>query len=618
MAELPDFYLALNLINNIVVFNENDEEVFAGEEVKRIFYSSGFKIGTILNQCPKQDKLKEELSLVRKERKVCQFIFTGIDTKFFLFPLEYEGSNSVVLSTQDELLELSRVQRALSERDREIECLYNVGHTLESSESLDEALEICTIQLEEGFQYPRQTYVNFKIGKKVFGVNNTLENKKYRFLKEDINISLKKIGEINISLPKEKDFLEEEKTLLKEVSKKISRAIEKDRKRRSIENARKILILKNKSLIEVTKKCNANSEKLRTFFKAIHDKIFVIDKDFNIIMSNKDDIGESGKCFKKIFNYDDVCENCPAAETFRNGKNCFNERQLGEQYLTLRSYPIFDENNEVNQVLEVCHDVTNQKQIESQLIQSYKLASLGKLVAGVAHEINNPNTFILGNLKIIEEAFDDILPLLDKKYVENQDLKIARLNYDVFCENIPILIKDMINGANRTNKIVADLRNFARNDEGMLSDDVNINFIIQNNLTLTQKHIRKFAKIEFKLAKNIPIFKGSIQKLEQVFLNLIINASQAFENGSGIICIETLFDKRSNQIKIKIKDNGKGMDEKTKNRIFDPFYTTKRNKGGTGLGLSISYGIIKEHKGTISVESKINQGTTFIINMPIN
>ena len=334
-------------------------------------------------------------------------------------------------------------------------------------------------------------------------------------------------------------------------------------------------------------------------------------------MSNNEEVGESGKCYKKIFNFEQICDNCPARDTFSEGKNSFYEQQHDDQYFRLRAYPIFDDNDNVSQVLEVCSDSTMQKQIETQLIQSYKLASLGKLVAGVAHEINNPNTFILGNLKIIDEAFNDILPILDKHQLNNPGLKIARLNYEIFKENIPILIKDMVKGANRTNKIVADLRNFARKDEGKLSDDIDINDIIKNNLTLTQKHIKKIARIDFNLGKDIPVFKGSIQKLEQVLLNLIINASQAIENGDGKVGIETLFEKKSNEVLIKIADNGNGMDEKTLKNIFDPFYTTKRNKGGTGLGLSISYGIIKEHNGTISVDSKINEGTTFTIRIPV-
>ena len=617
MTDLPDFELALNLINNIIVFNEQNEEIFTGEELKKILAEFGFTTGSILAQCKKEDKLAEKLNEVRERRNVSPFRFSGVDVEFFIFPLAYNGADSVVLSAQEGLLELNRVQRDLKERVKEIECLYNVSYTLESSATLDEALEKCTIQLEDGFQYPRDTYVNFKIGDKFFGVVHPLGEKNCQFLKEDIKLNNKKKGEINVSIPKELDFLKEEEVLLKEVSGKISRALEKDRKARTVENARRVLQSKNRDLIELTKICNANREQLRTFFNAIDDKIYVIDKNFNIIMSNNNEIGESGKCYNKVFGYDKTCDNCTAQETFLEGKNTFFEKQYNDQYYALRAYPIFDDNDNVHQVLEVCHDNTKQKQIETQLIQSYKLASLGKLVAGVAHEINNPNTFILGNLKIIDEAFNDILPILDEYEQQNPDFKVARLNYDIFKENIPILIKDMVKGANRTNKIVSDLRNFARKDEGKLSDTIDINYIIKNNLTLTQKHIKKVAKIDFNLGNDIPAFKGSIQKLEQVLLNLIINAAQAIENDDGKVIIETKYEKKSNEVLIKITDNGKGMDDKTLKNIFDPFYTTKRNKGGTGLGLSISYGIIKEHNGNITVDSKINEGTTFTIRIPV-
>jgi PAS domain-containing protein len=563
MTDLPDFDLALNLINNIVVFNETNEEIFTGEEIKKILVEFGFADGSLLVDTKEEDKLVEKINEAREKRIVIPFKFSGIDVEFFIFPLTYQGNNSVVLSAQEGLLELNRVQRDLKERVKEIECLYNVSYTLESSATFDEALEKCTIQLEEGFLNPRKTFVNFKVGDKFFGVVHPLGEGNCKVLKEDIKLNNKKRGEINVSIPKELDFLKEEEVLLKEVSGKISRAIEKDRKARTVENARKVLLSKNRDLIELTKICNANRERLRTFFNAIDDKIYVIDKDFNIVMSNNEEIGESGKCYEKVFKYKKICDNCTAIDTFSEGRNTFFEKQYNDQNFTLRAYPIFDDNDNVNQVLEVCHDSTMQKQIETQLIQSYKLASLGKLVAGVAHEINNPNTFILGNLKIIDEAFNDILPILDKYQQENPDFKVARLNYEIFKENIPILIKDMVKGANRTNKIVSDLRNFARKDEGKLSDNVDINYIIKNNLTLTQKHIKKIAKIDFNLGDDIPKFKGSIQKLEQVLLNLITNAAQAIENGNGKVIIETLFEKKSNEVLIKIIDNGKGMDEKT-------------------------------------------------------
>jgi polar amino acid transport system substrate-binding protein len=293
---------------------------------------------------------------------------------------------------------------------------------------------------------------------------------------------------------------------------------------------------------------------------------------------------------------------------------------MDERYYTLNAYPIYTNDGSskiVDRVLEVCRDITNNKRMETQMFQSYKLASLGKLVAGVAHEINNPNTFILGNLKIVQEAFEDIFPILDKQFENNDKLKIARLDYKVFRENISILVNDMVNGANRTKKIVEDLRNFAKKEEEELNDDVDLNFIIKNQLTLTKKHIKKFAQLEIELNEKIPVFRGNINKLEQVLLNLTMNASDSIENGNGLIKIKTDYDEDSKKILLCVSDNGCGIDDSVLKNIFDPFFTTKKSKGGIGLGLSITYGIVKEHGGSIEVASRKGLGTTFTIRFPV-
>jgi polar amino acid transport system substrate-binding protein len=254
--------------------------------------------------------------------------------------------------------------------------------------------------------------------------------------------------------------------------------------------------------------------------------------------------------------------------------------------------------------------------METQLLQSYKLASLGKLVAGVAHEINNPNTFILGNLKIFNESLADIFPILDEYYQKNKDLKIARLNYEIFKENISVLVNDMISGANRTKKIVGDLRNFAKKDESGLLDTVDLNDLIKNHMNLTTKQIKKHATLEVELGENIPKFKGNISKLEQVLLNLLMNAVESIEKDGGLVKIKTEFNQKRDEIYLMVSDNGCGISEPMIKNIFDPFFTTKRERGGIGLGLSITYGIIKDHKGTIEVNSKVGEGTTFIIRIP--
>ncbi|MBE9510385.1 MAG: GHKL domain-containing protein [Bacteroidetes bacterium] len=617
MVDLTKYNLVTEFIHNILIFDKNNKIVFAGDEINKVLLNSEISVDEIFSKdFPEQSeqyRLKNSINKARESQKAIAFKFNKIQDEFIIFPTN--TNKNVILSMKDEVIQISNIEHDLKERVKELESLYNTSRDIETSKNLEETFERITCHMEEGFQFPEFVNVNLIIDGKSYGKKDN--RKIYNKLNADIILNRKIRGEIIVNLHIEGGFLKEEKKLIDEISGKISRAIEKNEKKKDIENQKKKLLLKNKELVKVTEKCYESTEKLKTFFSAITDRIVVIDKNYNIIMSNKEDIGNSGKCHRKLFNSESRCDNCPASLTFKSGKNNIFERKWFNQYFLLRSYPIHNKKGETDRVLEVCRDVTMNKKIESQLQQSYKLASLGKLVAGIAHEINNPNTFILGNLKIISEAFNDILPILDNYYAENKDKKIARLDYDVFKENFSVLLNDMIDGANRTKKIVMDLRNFAKKDEETLLESVDINHLIKEHLTFTQKYIKSNANIELKLSPNIPKFNGNIRKLEQVLMNIIINASEAIKDENGLINVETRHDKSKNEIIIKITDNGEGMDEETRKNIFDPFFTTKRNEGGTGLGLSISYGIIKEHNGAINVESKLGSGTTFTIHIPV-
>lgn len=621
MINTTNYKLIYDLFDNVVIFDRDDNILFEGHAFKQILNGISIELPITLadnNTLNGQTKLlKESIDLVKSNLTPHTFTLSGIKDEFILFPLKNDRDYHIILTKKEKILQITRIEQQLKERVKELQCLYNVSKELEETRALDESFEKCLGHVSAAFQFPEETIVNFAIGKKSFGKTAIDSTNGNMSLTSDINVNDKKYGEIKILLKNRYGFLEEEQKMIDEIANKFARAIEESEKTINLEKQQKILLAKNEALLKITDECNKRRAKLRTFFSAITDKIVVIDRDFEIIMSNKDDIGDSGKCYKKLFGLNQRCEKCPAVKTFETSGNNVFEREVGDKYFLLRSYPIFDQEEGVDRVLEVCHDITLQKRMEAQLLQSYKLASLGKLVAGVAHEINNPNTFILGNLKIIQESFQDIFPILEEHYSKNKDLKIARLNYDVFKENISTLVDDMINGANRTKKIVGDLRNFAKKDDGSLTDEVDLNYIIKNNLTLTRKHVKKFAELEVELADYIPTFPGNSNKLEQVMLNLVMNASESIENGSGLIKIKTGYDEKKNEVVLSVEDNGSGMDENTLKNIFDPFFTTKRNKGGTGLGLSITYGIIKDHNGKIEVESKINQGTKFTIRIPV-
>ncbi|MFC1551323.1 ATP-binding protein [Candidatus Latescibacterota bacterium] len=522
------------------------------------------------------------------------------------------------------------IETALRERIKELECLYSISIELKSAENPVEAFEKLIQHLINGFQFPEITTATLEIDSTIYGDRNSRDKKSKRTLKEDITINGQRKGHIQVCYKEDAAFLEEEKKLLREVSRMISIAVEKqdlitksekhikkiedllNEKTHKIEEANK----RNISLFKLSGELDKNRKKLQTLFDAITETILVIDSDFNITMSNKEHIGNSGKCYRKLFKTENVCDGCPAIRSFKEGKPSSIVKNISNEYYKMQAFPILKDNGSVYKVIEKCSNITQEKQIEFQLRSSYKLTSLGKLVAGIAHEINNPNTFIMGNIKIAQEAFHDIFPVLDSHYRQNSDLKIARLPYEIFKENMSILLKDMLSGTNRIKKIVDGLREFARKDEGTLTDDVDINNIIETTLRLVGTQLRRNATIHINLDKDVPVIRGNIQKLEQVMVNMFMNAHEAIESDNGMISVETKHDKKNNETVIEINDNGRGIEKKDVKNIFDPFFTTKRDKGGTGLGLSITYGIIKEHNGRIEVDTKLGSGTTFNIFIP--
>ncbi len=382
-----------------------------------------------------------------------------------------------------------------------------------------------------------------------------------------------------------------------------------------LESQKDLLVKKNQELTVMADKLKEHKTRLQTLFNAITDTVTVIDADFNILMSNKKQIGNRGKCYKKVFGQEDRCQDCLAERVFTERIYISAEKVVDDEYYLLQAYPIFDTEGSIRGILEISRLITKEKNMERQLLQADKLASLGQLVSGIGHEINNPNTFIRGNLFIVQEAMRDIFPILDDYYKAHPELKVARLNYEIFRQNIPVLIEDMVEGANRIKGIVDGLRKFGKRDEGFLNEIVSLNLVTESCLRLVDNQIRRTADVKVSLDDDLPAVMGNSQKLQQVILNIIINASQAIDKQRGTIKVSTRFDGK--EVVLRVKDNGKGMDEKTISQIFDPFFTTKRHQGGTGLGLSIAYGIIKEHKGRIEVVSEIGVGTTFCIYLPL-
>lgn len=263
------------------------------------------------------------------------------------------------------------------------------------------------------------------------------------------------------------------------------------------------------------------------------------------------------------------------------------------------------------------------KEAQNQLIQSEKMASVGQLTAGIAHEINNPINFISSNIKPLQRDLREILDVLSHyeksikklkltdKFIEVENYK-NDIEYHLLVNEIKELLNGIDEGARRTTEIVRGLRNFSRLDEEdkKLAD---INEGIESTLLMLRNQLKNRIEVEKKLG-NIPMLLCYPGKLNQVFMNIINNAGQSIE-GTGKITIET--KSVNGDIIVSIKDTGKGMTSKVMKHIFEPFFTTKDVGYGTGLGLSISYGIIQEHNGSIKVSSKPGHGTEFVITLPL-
>ncbi|HEB10325.1 MAG TPA: PAS domain S-box protein [Spirochaetales bacterium] len=270
-------------------------------------------------------------------------------------------------------------------------------------------------------------------------------------------------------------------------------------------------------------------------------------------------------------------------------------------------------------------DITEKKEAEEQaarqqkqLIQADKLASLGVLVAGVAHEINNPNQAIMLSGQILKKAWEDMKLILEAYYRENGDFLLGGINYSRMRDAVADYLSGILESAGRINAIVSDLKEFSRQDSPKLDNIVNLNVVVNSALTLVSNMIKNSTRnFKMELTPDLPVVKGNFQRLEQVVINLLQNACQALPNVERSIFVATRYDKKNREIILEIRDEGVGIPPESILKIKDPFFTTRRDTGGSGLGLSVSSAIIEEHGGSLNYFSKPGQGTRAIVTLPL-
>jgi two-component system, NtrC family, sensor kinase len=265
----------------------------------------------------------------------------------------------------------------------------------------------------------------------------------------------------------------------------------------------------------------------------------------------------------------------------------------------------------------VAEQVETIDQAQRQLYQAEKLASVGQLAAGIAHEINNPLGFIQSNLSTSKSYVVDFLSFSEKLKIEN-NVSILReswneLNLDYTIEDFQDLLDESIHGVQRVSKIVSDLKEFSSVDQSK-EEIVDINNHIRSACNIAQIEITKKAQLIQNLAE-LPKIKCQSGQLSQVFLNILLNAEQIIDDDGEITVTSCVSDE--GKIIVEITDNGPGIPDKILKRVFDPFYTTRDVGEGTGLGLTVSRDIIMNHDGVIEIQSAVNKGTTVRIILPV-
>jgi PAS domain S-box-containing protein len=275
-------------------------------------------------------------------------------------------------------------------------------------------------------------------------------------------------------------------------------------------------------------------------------------------------------------------------------------------------------------VTGMIRDLTARKYLEEQtrqqellLIQANKMTALGTLVSGVAHEVNNPNQMVLMNTQMLADTWDDALPILDAYAQEVGDFRLGGLPYSEIRHTLPLLIHDLHAGAQHIERIINDLRDFARPCARRLQKTVCLNDAVQRGVRLLRHLIqRKTTQFQVELAESLPPVWGDAQHLEHVVVNLIVNALEALPDAGCGVCVSTRFVPEDHCLVLEVADQGEGIAPQHLARLCDPFFTTKAARGGTGLGLAITATLVHEHGGQLTFQSESGQGTRVCVTLP--
>ncbi len=379
----------------------------------------------------------------------------------------------------------------------------------------------------------------------------------------------------------------------------------------------------------VEQKLEANRNMLQQVFDGIADPLLLLRQDGTILMMNtgaeayiKTGDNQRGAFACSCLNNEaEQCSNCRIISAIANGtREQFERHGVFDQSRIEKIIidPISKDKDYAGTGIVRISDISADRQMENELIQAAKMISLGTLVSGVAHEINNPNNFIMLNVNLVRDTWFGLQSIIDQHYKEFGDFVVAGLPYSEIRDELPNVLAGIMAGSRRIQRIVNELRDFSLPSLNNDNEHIQVCSVIHQALSLINSQIRKATQnLSLHCNEDLPVIKGNSQKLEQVIINLLQNACQALPDPKRAIKVSAFHDIDRGEVSISIEDEGRGIAEEDIPRIMDPFFTTKRNIGGTGLGLSVSSKIIAEHQGKIDVISRLGVGSTFTIRLPV-
>jgi len=368
-----------------------------------------------------------------------------------------------------------------------------------------------------------------------------------------------------------------------------------------------------------------SEHKLRTLFNQSPDTIMTVDREGQTLLINR---GAALEFFASRGVDMHSADRLPAASrekyrqllarTFHSSEvNSLQYQADDSTWWEIRIVPIVQQ-DVVQAAMVIATDITEKRNLQAQAIRNARLASIGVLSTGVAHEINNPNNAIQTGAALFAHIWEDAMPVLREYYQQQGDFSLGGLSFAEQGDTLGSLFMEIKNNSRRIKTIVENLKHLGEKDPGNLDEEVDINTTIKAAIGVLGSSIRKYTNHwTMELAKDLPLVRGNRQQLEQVFINVMLNALQSLPDKDRAIRVESAADPTQKSLVIRVIDEGTGIADNALARVTEPFFTTRLQEGGTGLGLSISSTIIENHRGSITFESSQGAGTVVILRLPV-